>query len=470
MKLKRKNLHKYQRYVIKFVKRMKKCALFLDMGLGKTVISLTAALDLLSDLFVTRVLIVAPLRVANTVWHKELENWAHLRGLTVGICTGTEENRMNVLKTKPDIVVINRDNIRWLIYKVKRRWPWDMVIIDESSSFKNHASQRFAAFRKVRKYINSIVLLTGTPAPNGYHDLWAQIFMIDGGKRLGRNITTFRTKYFNYNPYSQKYVLRDGAEEEIKAKIADICISMDAEDYLDLPPIIYLEEYVKPHKKAQKQYKQLEKEFLLELENGSDIEAPYAASLSNKLLQMCNGFVYENLIIEDELKLDKDGLPKFVKKNKPHLIHDAKIDSLKEIFADNQNENFFIAYNFKEDLVRLKKAFPDAVVLSKSGKELDDWNEGKIKKLLVHPASAGHGLNAQFGGSVIIWFGLTWSLELWQQLNKRLHRQGQTKPVRVISLIAEGWLDETVMRAIRAKAKTQKEILDYVKAELKRKK
>lgn len=467
MTLKRKLLHRYQKRAVKFIKKKRRVALFLDMGLGKTVITLTAALDMLAEGQVNRVIVIAPLRVANTVWGAEIENWAHLKGLTYGIATGTEENRHRVLISRPQILIINREQIAWLVQKVANTWPWDMIIIDESSSFKEQSTKRFSYLRKMIVHTRSVVLLSGTPAPNGYVDLWAQYYLLDQGKRLGRLITFFRDRYCTLDPYSRKWRVRDKYHrKKILKKIKDITLSMKSEDYLDLPPCIYLTEYVEAPKKALKQYETMKKEFVLSLEGGVDIEAEYAASLSAKLLQMCNGFIYENFEEVQVGKFDDEGDPIIKKWTVPHAIHDGKVERLKEIMTDNANENFFIAYNFKEDKARLKAAFPECVFLSKDGRELDDWNKGKIKMLAVHPASAGHGLNAQFGGSVVVWFGLTWSLEYYQQLNKRLHRQGQTKTVRIIHLIAKGWLDEIVMRALTSKARTQDEILEYVKADM----
>ena len=439
--LKRTDMHGYQNAAVDFIKQRRKCALFLDMGLGKTVSSLTAASDFLDEFLVTKVLIIAPLRVANTVWAQEANKWQHLSHLKTVICTGTQAERFAALSSDADVFIINRENIQWLIENVK--WEFDMVIVDESSSFKNSESKRFKCLKKVLKCIKSIVLLTGTPSPQGYIDLWSQIFLVDNGERLGRNITTYRHRFFTQDPYGFTWELNAGSDKIIQSLISDVCTTMFAADHLEIPGKINITEYIEFDAKSKKQYKELEKEFLLALSQDTDIEAPSAGVLANKLLQVCNGAIYD---------ADKNY----------HIIHDLKIKALKEIIEDNPNENMLIAYNFKSDLKRLQKAFPDAKVLSKSGGELKAWNGGKIKMLLAHPASAGHGLNAQFGGSMLVWFGLNWSLELYEQFNARLYRQGQMNTVRVIHIIAKDGIDEKVMIALTNKAKSQKELMTYL--------
>ena len=294
------------------------------------------------------------------------------------------------------------------------------------------------------KHFKSVVLLTGTPSPNGVGDLWAQMYLIDQGQRLGKTLTNFRSRFMHQPQYMGfGWLPNKGSDKQIQALIRDVCITMSSEDYLELPERIDLNEYIELPDKVRSQYKELEKEFLLTLESG-DIEALSAATLAGKLLQMCNGAVY-----------DEDG--------EAHLIHDLKIKAIKEIIEDHPNENFLIAYNFRSDLVRLSKALPQGVSLSKSGVEVQKWNENKIKLLFAHPASAGHGLNLQAGGSNIIWFGLNWSLELYQQFNARLHRQGQDKPVKIIHIVAKDGMDEKVMKALASKAKTQNDLLNYLK-------
>lgn len=445
MLLNRSNLHSYQEIAIKIIIEKRKCGIFLDMGLGKTAATLTAISDMFDNFSISKVLIIAPLRVANSVWKQEALKWDHLKNLNIVICTGSEKQRSEAIKSNADVYIINRENIPWLINTClwKLKWKWDMVVIDESSSFKNSRSERFKSLKKVTQHIKSLVLLSGTPSPNGEMDLWSQLYLIDNGERLGRTITNFRQRFFisDYTGYNYKII--PGASEKIKELIKDVCITMSAEDYLNLPGEVYLTEYVEMPKNIKEQYKQLESNFLLTLENG-DIHTPSASILANKLLQMCNGAVYDS------------------EKN-THEIHNLKLDMLKEIIEENPNENFLIAYNYKSDLQRILKAFPEAVTLSKGTKEQDDWNLGKIKILVTHPASAGHGLNLQFGGNIVVWFGLNWSLELYQQFNKRLNRQGQKNLVRIIHIVVKDGLDEKVMLALNNKAKTQKNLIDYLK-------
>lgn len=446
--LKRIDFHNYQNSLIAFAKFVNKCGLFVDMGLGKTVTTLTIILDFYNDFFIDRILIVAPLRVANTVWKQEALKWEHLKDLDIGICTGTATNRNLVIRKKHVITVINKENIPWLCENHK--WIWDMVVIDESTGFKNPKAKRFKHIKNKMKYVKSLILLTGTPTPNGLLDLWSQIFLIDSGERLGKNMTMYKSRFFKPTGYmGYQFKPLPGAEDKIKELIKDVCITMKSEDYLELPDKIDLYEYIEMPSNIKDQYEELEKEFILSLDSGIDIEAPSASGLHNKLLQFCNGAMYDT---------DK----------KWHEIHNLKIEALKELIEENPGENFLIAYNYKSDLERLKKAFPKMVVLSKSGDELEEWNKGNIRMLACHPASAGHGLNAQYGGSILIWFGLNWSLELYQQLNKRLHRQGQTKPVRIIHLIMKGGMDEKVMLAITSKAQTQDELIEYLKFILKK--
>lgn len=444
--LKRENLHNYQNSALDVVLNKKKCALFLDMGLGKTTTTLTAIHDLYYNFEVERILIIAPLKVANNVWHKEAQKWEHLQELDIAIATGSVNERLSAINSNKTITVINKENIPWLVENCK--WQWDMVVIDESSSFKSAKAKRFRALKKVIKHVKSIVLLSGTPSPNGMMDLWSQMYLIDQGERLGRTITNYRQRFFvpdGYMGYS--YKLKTGAKEQIMELIKDVCITMTAEDYLELPECINVNEFVELPDKAKQQYKELEKEFIISL-NDIDIESASKAALGNKLLQICNGSVYDA-------------------ERNVHEIHNEKIERLKEIVEDNPEENFLVAYNYKHDLEKLQKAFPKAVKLE-TAKQEDDWNKGEIKMLLAHPASAGHGLNLQYGGNVIIWYGLTWNLEYYQQFNKRLHRQGQKNTVRNIHLIAKGCLDEKVLFfALSNKAKTQKDLIDYLKKDLK---
>ena len=443
--LKRENLHHYQNSALNVVLNKKKCALFLDMGLGKTTTTLTAIHDLYYNFSVERILIIAPLKVANNVWHKEAQKWEHLQELDIAIATGSVDERLSAINSNKTITLINKENVPWLIEKCK--WKWDMVVIDESSSFKSARAKRFRALKKVMKYIRSIVLLSGTPSPNGMMDLWSQMYLIDQGERLGRTITNYRQRFFVPDGYmGYNYKLKPGAKEQIMGLIKDVCVTMTAEDYLELPECINVNEFIELPDKAKQQYKELEKKFIISLDD-IDIESPSKAALGNKLLQICNGSVYDA-------------------ERNVHEIHNEKIERLKEIIEDNPGENFLVAYNYKHDLEKLQKAFPKAVKLE-TAKQEDDWNKGKIKILLAHPASAGHGLNLQYGGNIIVWYGLTWNLEYYQQFNKRLHRQGQKNIVRNIHLIAKGCLDEKVLFfALSGKAKTQKDLIDYLKHEL----
>jgi len=442
---KREDLHGYQDEFVEFVIDKLKCGLFLGMGAGKTATSLTAISDLLDDFRIIKVLIIAPLRVANTVWKQEALEWEHLKDLKIRICTGSLGERTHALNSNADIYVINRENVAWMVNNFN--WKWDMIVIDESSSFKNHSSQRFKALRKVLRCVKSVVLLTGTPTPKSLLDLWPQIYLLDQGERLGRNITRYRNTYFKQDYSGFNYVALPDSEDKIKSAIKDICVTMEVKNSVDR---IDLYEYVEMTPKVKKQYKEFKKDFILSLDKNNDevVEAASSAVLANKLLQVCNGAVYK-----------EDG--------SFHELHDLKIKALKDIVDDNPSENFLIAYNFKSDLARLKKAFPKAKSMSREGKEAVEWNKGNIKMLLVHPASAGHGLNIQHGGSVIVWFGLNWSLELYQQLNARLHRQGQKNNVRIMHLVMKDGLDEDVLEALKHKAKTQDELLKYLRYKFK---
>lgn len=443
--LNRSDLHVYQNRAIDFIKSEKRCGLFLDMGLGKTTTTLTAISDLTDSFAVTKVLIVAPLRVANTVWKQEAEIWKHLQHLKVSICTGTERERLAALQITADVYVINRENIPWLVDLQKNKWQFDCVIIDESSSFKNSGSQRFKSLKKVLPFTNYMVILTGTPSPNGLMDLWAQMYLVDFGEALGRTKTAYTQRFFESDYMGYKLTPLKDADTKIHALIAPKVLSMVASDYLDLPDRIDLIESVELPAKTLALYKQFEKTLLATLPDGEQIEALSAAVLANKLLQWCNGAMYI-----DEL-------------HNYSVVHDLKLDALADIIEQNENENILVAYNYKSDLERLQKRFKDARVLDKDPQTVIDWNEGRIKLLLAHPASAGHGLNIQHGGSMIVWFGLNWSLEYDQQLNARLHRQGQTKPVRIIRIVVKDCLDERVMNVLNDKDRTQSKLIEALK-------
>lgn len=441
----RSDLHTYQLRAVDFIQQRKRCALWLDMGLGKSVTTLTAAADLLDSFAISRVLVIAPLRVANSVWKQEAALWEHLRHLKVQVCTGSEKARLSALQSQADIYVINRENVPWLVGQYGKRWPFDCVVIDEASSFKNASSQRFKALRKTLPDTEYMVLLTGTPSPNGLLDLWAQIYLIDFGNTLGRTMTAYKQRFFEQDYMGYKFTPRTGSADKIHALLRPHVLSMSAADYLQLPDRIDLVERVTLPPDALQAYRDFEKTLLAELPNGDEVEAMSAAVLANKLLQFSNGAMYT------------DDLGNWSE------IHDAKLDALADLIEQNPNENILLAYNYKTDLVRLQKRFPQARVLDKDPDTVRAWNDGEIQLLLAHPASAGHGLNLQRGGSLIIWFGLNWSLELYQQFNARLHRQGQNKPVRVVHLIADGCIDERVMGVLSDKDAMQSALLKALK-------
>ena len=415
------------------------------MGLGKSVSTLTAALDLIQSFAVHKVLVVAPLRVANSVWAQEAQKWSHLKALRVSVCTGPSKKRLGALQMDADIYVINRENVEWLVEHYGTRWPFDMVVIDESSSFKNASSKRFKAMRRVLPYTQYMALLTGTPSPNGLIDLWSQVYLIDFGQSLGRTMTAYKQRFFEADYMGYKFKARDGAESSIHNLIAPFTVHMSAEDYLDLPPRIDLTIKTQMPDAALQKYNDFEGTLLAELDDGDVVEAVTAAVLANKLLQYANGGLYTD---------DKKNWSE---------IHSAKLDALAEILEDNAGENVLVSYNYRFDLERLQKRFPEAVVLDKQQETIDRWNRGETRLLLAHPASAGHGLNIQAGGSLIVWFGMTWSLENYLQFNARLHRQGQTKPVRIIHLVTEGTIDERVLAVLGNKERSQSALLKALK-------
>jgi SNF2 family DNA or RNA helicase len=441
--LSRTNMHKYQTDDAQFIVDKKRCALWLDMGLGKTVTTLTAIVDLIDSFAINRALVIAPLRVANSVWHNEASEWSHLNHLSFAICTGPQNNRIDALNIKADVTVVNRENVEWLVNHYGKKWPFDCVVIDESDSFKNPSSKRFKALRKVANLSEYFVELTGTPSPNGLLDLWSQVYLLDTGARLGRSMTAYKSKHFTADYMGFSFTPKADAKTDIENALKDIVSVRTATDHIDLPERIDIVSKVQLNAPVMKQYKQLEKEFLLTIEQ-SDIEALSAAALANKCLQFCNGAVYD----ENKNVID---------------VHGVKIDALADMLESHQNENVLIAYNFKSDLARLKARFPDAVELDKNPKTIERWNGGEIKMLLAHPASAGHGLNIQKGGALCIWFGLNWSLGLYQQFNARLHRQGQKQTVRIVHLVVDGCIDEKVMLAIKNKAKTQSDLIAALK-------
>lgn len=439
------DLHPYQRRTIDFIKTHKRCGLALEMGLGKSVSTLTTISDLLDGCMVDRVLVIAPLRVANSVWAQEVKKWEHLRGLKVAVCTGTERQRLTALQKTADVYVINRENVPWIVEHYRNKWPFDAVIIDESSSFKSQSAQRWKALRRILPNTEYMVLLTGTPAPNSLLDLWAQQYLIDQGTTLGKTFTTYKQRFFDADFMGYKHTPKAGASEKIHALLADSWISMAASDYLELPERIDLVEPVYLPPAVLKAYLDFERTLLAQLPDGQEVEASSAAVLANKLLQWCNGATY----IDD--------------KGNWSALHSAKLDALAEIMEDNTGETVLVAYNYKSDLARIIERFPDAVVLDKDPATIAKWNNGEIRMLLAHPASAGHGLNLQDGGALCVWYGLSWSLELYQQFNARLHRQGQTRPVRIVHLVASGCIDERVMTVLGQKDAQQNALLDALR-------
>ncbi|MBP3038076.1 DEAD/DEAH box helicase [Bacillaceae bacterium Marseille-Q3522] len=448
--------HNYQLYCINQVLFKPAIGLLLDMGLGKTVITLTAINDLKYNRFaVHKVLVVAPKKVAEGTWQAEAKKWEHLSLLRFSTVLGAQQKRIRALNTPADIYVINRDNVVWLVDYYRNSWPFDMVVLDESTSFKNHQAKRFKALKNVRSHIKRIVELTGTPAPNGLIDMWAQVFLLDGGERLGKTIGGFRERYFDADQRNRErvfsYAPKEGAENKIFQLIGDVCVSMKAEDYIQLPAITYNTIPVVLDGKAEKAYRKLEREMLLQVDE-STIDAGSAAVLSNKLLQLCNGAVYD-----DERNTVE--------------IHNCKTEAFMELVEGLNGKPALVFYNFQHDLHRLLKALSKTslrVRKLESVQDQEDWNNRKIDILLAHPASAAYGLNLQQGGNHVIWFGLNWNLELYQQANKRLHRQGQTEKVLVHHLVTAGGRDEDVMEALEGKATTQDQLIESLKARIKK--
>lgn len=447
--------HDYQRYATKYIESHSVAAVFLDMGLGKTSITLTALNDLLFDYFdAHRILVVAPLRVARNTWSDEIEKWDHLKDLQFSIAVGTEAERLSALKRQADIYIINRENLQWLIEKSDVPFDFDMVVIDELSSFKNHQAKRFKSLMKVRPKVKRTVGLTGTPSSNGLMDLFAEFKILDMGARLGRFIGQYRMTYFKPDKmngpivYSYKPLL--GAEQAIYEKISDITISMKAADHLKMPELINSKYLVHLSEKEKKKYEDMKAELVLALPEG-EITAANAASLSGKLSQMANGAVYA----DDESILS---------------IHDRKLDALEDIIEAANGKTVLVAYWFKHDLMRIEERLKSKDIPFEkldSDASIKKWNKGELPVALIHPASAGHGLNLQSGGSTLVWFGITWSLELYQQTVARLYRQGQSEgTVTNIHIVTKNTIDERIMKALLEKDKTQSALIDAVKAEM----
>ena len=443
--------HEYQQYMHKRLIEQPQLGLFVGMGMGKTITTLTAADELIYDRFeVDKVLIIAPLRVARDTWSDEVAKWDHLGRLRIAKIMGSAAERQRALQKDADVYIINRENVVWLV-KSLRHWPFDMVVIDELSSFKSSSSQRFRALKHARPQMTRVVGLTGTPTPNGVVDLWPQMFLLDEGQRLGKTVSEFRRNYL----YPEKgsghvvysYKPQATAEDEIYKKISDIVVSLKSEDWLEMPERIDNHIRIAMPPEVDAQYRKLERELILEL-GDAPIVAQTAATLSNKLLQLANGAAYN-----DDRGVDQ--------------LHDLKLDVLDEILEDAAGRPMLVFYSYQHDITRILKRFPFGRKLNTS-QDIQDWNAGKIPLLLAHPASAGHGLNLQHGGSIVAWFGLPWSLELYQQANARLHRQGQKDTVVVHHIITKDTMDEDVMLALERKDKGQEALLNAVKARIKK--
>lgn len=440
--------HNYQQFATDFILEHPISCLMLDMGLGKTVITLTALWQLTLDSFdVSRILVIAPKRVAEDTWPKELSKWEHLSGLDAALVMGTQAEREAALRQQTFLYIINRENVSWLV--ANHPWDFDMVVIDELSSFKSNQAQRFKAMKKVRPLVSRIVGLTGTPAPNSLLDLWPEMYLMDMGQRLGRFIGGFRDRFFTPDKRNREiiysYKPREGAEEAIYGLISDICISMKAVDYLDMPELIMNRVEVSMDSRERKIYDDFQRDMVVSLQ-GEELDAVNAAALSGKLTQMANGAVYgEN--------------------RKVLHIHDRKLDALEDLMEAANGKPLLVAYWYEHDLQRIKARFKNARCIDTT-QDINDWNAGKIPLALIHPASAGHGLNLQDGGCTIVWFGLTWSLELYQQLNARLWRQGQKHTVVIHHIVTKGTHDEDVLRALDNKDTRQSALIDAVRARL----
>lgn len=441
--------HNYQNYAKDFILAHKVSALFLDCGLGKTITTLTAINELMYDSFeISKVLIIAPLRVAQSTWKDEIKKWDHLNLLRYSIAVGDEKERLKALKQNSDIYIINRENVDWLVTKSGIDFNFGMLVIDELSSFKSHTSKRFKSLLKIRPYFERVVGLTGTPSSNGLMDLWAEFRVLDLGERLGRYITHYRNEYFLPDKMNGavifSYKPQPNAEERIYRRLADITISMKSTEYLKMPELILNDLEINLGEEDQIKYKKFKKEMVMTIQE-KEIDAINAASLSNKLIQLANGSIY-----------DKD--------KKFYEVHNKKLDKLEEIIESANGKPVLVAYWFKADKERIEKRFKVREI--KNADDIKQWNKGMIDLALIHPASAGHGLNLQSGGSTLVWFSLTWSLELYQQTNARLYRQGQKDTVVIHHLITKNTIDEDIMKSIKRKDKTQEALMKAVKARI----
>jgi SNF2 family DNA or RNA helicase len=447
--------HGYQQYATRKIVTEPAVGLFLEMGLGKTVITLTAIDQLVNDMFeACHVLVIAPLRVAEDTWSREATKWDHLKHLRISKVLGSVAERQRALAAAADIYVINRENVEWLVAECGHAWPFDMVVIDELSSFKSPSAKRFKALRKVRPMMNRIVGLTGTPAPNGLLDLWSQVYLLDQGERLGKTVTGYRARYFEPDRRNAVQIWSwkpmPEAEAAIHAKLADLCVSMKAEDWLEMPERVDLVVPIVLDAKARAAYERMERDWLIRIAD-QVVDAATAAVVANKLLQLAGGVAYDDM-------------------GKAVRIHTAKLEALEEIIEAANGNPVLVYYAYRTQLPEISDWFFAHSLVTprelKTAKDIEDWNAGRIPVMLAHPASAGHGLNLQGGGSVIVWYGPTWSLELYQQANARLHRQGQKHSVIVHHLVAEGTIDEQVMQVLAEKGAGQDRLIEAVKARL----
>ena len=440
--------HEYQKRATQFIIDNRYCALFLDMGLGKTVSTLTA-IDILKNdyLEIDKVLVIAPKSVALNTWSGETAKWDHLKKLRISVAMGTAAQRTKAIERDADIYVTNRDNVKWIVdYFKKEPWPFDTVVLDESSSFKNPSSQRFKALRKIRPQLRRVIELTGTPSPNGLMDLWPQIWLLDMGERLGRTLGSYRSEFFTAGRRNgavvYDWIARPEARQRISKRLADISMSMQASDYLDMPDVIDGGLTLALPPDEMRDYQAFQKEQLMQLDN-TDIEAVTAAALTNKLLQYTGGALYDD-------------------QHNWHEVSTAKLEALQDI-VESTDESVLIYYQYQSEKDRILKMLPDAVTFTGEPELLESWNAGKIRLMLAHPASVAYGLNMQAGGHIIVWYTPTWNLELYMQANARLHRQGQTKPVVIYHLIASGTIDERVMQALNCKNGSQAALLKHIK-------
>jgi SNF2 family DNA or RNA helicase len=445
-------LHNYQLQIVDHILNHPSSGIFVEMGLGKTIATLTAVSRLMFDSFeISKVLVIAPKFVAENVWSNETDKWDHTRFLRLSLVTGTEKQRIAALNAAADIYIINRENAVWLVNQYRSSFPFDMIVIDELSSFKSPKAQRFKALRHVLSHIKRIVGLTGTPAPNGLIDLWSQLYLLDQGKSLGNRLTLFRDKYFTpgrrNGPIIYDYNLNPGADQLIHLAISGICISMKSADYLELPSRI--DHYIKVRldEGTMKKYRDFEETLMLELMLGQEITAVNAAVLSGKLRQFANGAIYDE-------------------SHNYITLHTAKLEALKELVEQSNGNPVLIFYEFRHDLSRILESLAQWNPETFGNDTMKRWNNKEIQVLLAHPASAGHGLNLQYGGNNVIWFGTNWSLELYQQANARLHRQGQSRPVNVYHLITEKTIDEDVIKSLSSKSAGQESLMQAIRAKL----